>query len=341
MATLALYTPPTAEDARREQDAAAKLGLDLNYLNQFTLNPNAFIEQYGQFRDPTTGVFKIEGVTPGALMQNPNYAPGVLNPDGTAIRAGTIPTATSSSGGGFAPLPNYLGGVPQGIPGLNEFFDPNFGRTETMTRANENAVAGGWGSGGFAGGQGLKLLDSERKANILAGHQILEPYLNREFQGSQNEADRQSRLNQIAAEGAQALQRLQLSEAGQGSRLSTELAARLRDQVLQGQQAMQQLTLREAGETGRQREAIGGRLAETVLGAALSPRATSGRPTAPPTPSGPLGPTYGVPSNQNLFNAPMAYNPAARGWSSAGSSSVTSLLGGSSIDQLLRKYGLL
>lgn len=337
------YEPPDAARAQRNQDTAAKLGLDLSLYQLYGTNPVQFGQQYGQFRDPTTGVFTIPGVTPGALIQNPNFAPAtVLNPDGTPIRAGTSTAST-----GFSQLPAYLsgGGAPGGIPGLNEFFDPNFGRSETMTRANEAAIAGGYGSGGFAGGQALKLLDSERKSNILAGHQILEPYLERQSRASLQASENAARLNQIAAEGAQALQRLQLSEAGQGARLSAELAARLQDQVLAGQQAMQQLTLREAGETGRLNTSIQGNLAQTLLTAGLRPGTTGGGgtasgPTRYGTSTGLTGPLGVNPVNafgQVVSSGPSAFNPNARGITG---NDVLGL-GSSSIDQLLRKYNLI
>lgn len=345
--TLDTITDPISA-AQAAQDRAARMGLDLNLFNQYSINPAAFQTQYGQFQDPNTGMFKIAGVTPGALMQNPNYAgSATVNPDGTAVRAGTMTSGTSS--GGFTGLPNY------GVVGVNELFDPNFGRTETQTRAAENALMGGFSGGGFAIGQGARLLDSERKANIIAGHQILEPYLNREFQGGQNAADRASRLNEIAAQGANALQQLQLSEAGATARLSASQRGELERQILSGQQAMQQLTLREAGETGRTREQIGGRLAETVLGAALTPGRTGGtaggarlgtpgNPFTAANPSGPLGPTfYGSPSTGIAPVSPgSSYSPFTTApYRPPGGGSIGTLLGGSSIDRILARYGLL
>lgn len=246
-------------------------------------------------------------------------------------------------------------GAPGYPPGVGELFDPNFGRTETQQIAAENALMGGFAGSGFALGQGARLLDSERKANLLAGHQILEPYLDREFQSGQNAADRASRLNEIAAQGANALQQLQLSEAGATARLSASQRGELERQVLSGQQAMQQLTLREAGETGRTREQIGGRLAETVLGAALTPgRAgtpvggarpgTPGNPYTAANPSGPLGPTfYGssgtgiAPVAPGSVTSPFTITP----YRPPSGDSVSRLLGGSTIDALLRKYNLL
>lgn len=219
-----------------------------------------------------------------------------------------------------------------GIPGVNELFSPTFGYNETLMRGAENAIAGGFAGSGFGGAQTNRLLDSERKANFMLGHQILEPYLNREFQGSQAAADRASRLNEIAAQGANALQQLQLSEAGDTARLTQAEQAQLERDILQGQQAMQQLTLREAGDTSRQRIGIGGTLANTLLQGALRGGEGAGGTTRPPFT---VGATLGQPSNVNIFDAPLAYNPAARG------EGPTSSLGSSSIDQILRRYGLL
>lgn len=234
--------------------------------------------------------------------------------------------------GAVVPAPSAYAGM----PGVAELFDPNFGRAETWMRGAENAIGGGFSGSGFGGAQTMRLLDSERKANFLAGHQILEPYLNRQFQAGQNAADRAAQLNQIAAQGANALQQLQLSEAGATARLNSSQAAQLQRDVIAGQQAMQQLTLREVGETVRQRTNIGGTLANTLLQGVLSGKGVgTGESTRAPFQ---VGATFGVPSNLNLFNAPVAYNPVARGEGGSGSAVG---LGSSSIDQLLRKYGLL
>ena len=236
-------------------------------------------------------------------------------------------------------------------------FDPNFGRSEVMTQAAENAIGGGWGAGSFAANQGRRLLDSERKANFALGSQLLEPYLQREFQGAEGAADRAARLQQIAAEGAQALQRLQLSEAGATARLNTETAAALQRSVLAGEQAMQQLALREAGETGRQRTSIQASLADTLLRAGLSGAGggggggtTRGRGTgfagSPITTLGDYSSTtrgdmttdYGSGNSIVGYRPPQdVINAATRARDDSGPLA----LGSSSIDALLRKYGLL
>lgn len=258
------------------------------------------------------------------------------NADGTPAASAIAPATTS--------------GLSQSDLGnVATIFDPNFGRTETLTHAAESAVGGGWGGGGFAAGQGMKLLDSERKSNMLLGHQILEPYLQREADAQKQAEAERARLNEIAAQGAQGLQQLQLSEAGQTARLNSQQQAALKQLAVQGQQAMDQLKLRETGETARQQAAIGGNLASTLLSAAIRPGSAggaggggatriSGVGTGTP---GPLGVTYnpGVVQYGGTPNAAAreggAYNPNARGVTTP------EPLGASSIDTLLRKYGLL
>lgn len=245
-------------------------------------------------------------------------------------------------------VPATTGGLAQtDLNNVNQIWDPNFGRSETMTNAAENAAAGGWGSGGFAAGQGMKLLDSEKKANFLLGHQILEPYLAREQETNINATNNAARLQQIATEGAAALQRLQLSEAGATARLNAQEAAEAQRQIVAGQQAMQQLTTREAGETGRLRESIGGNLANTIVSGAFRGGTPAGGGTSrvagmgTGTP-GALGVTYnpgviqygGTPNEAPREGG--AYNPNARGVTTP-----ESPLGATSIDSILRKYGLL
>lgn len=293
--------------------------------------------------DPATGM--PSGFVPHPDMFDPNdLTPHFSIQEMTGGRPGIMPGAPIIPG--MPGLPAY-----PGIVGVNELFSPTFGRNETITRGAENAVGGGFAGSGFGGAQTNRLLDSERKENFLLGHQILEPYLNREFEAGQGAANRQGRLNEIAAEGANALQRLQLSEAGQGARLSTELEARLRQQVLEGEQAIQRLTLQEAGESSRQRTGIGGTLANTLLQGLLSGKGGGSEgPTRYGTGnlSGPIGSTfYGSPgTGLGAVQPGSSFSPlTSRTPTSTGSSSVPGVgsfgLGSSSVDSLLRKYGLL
>lgn len=240
---------------------------------------------------------------------------------------------------------------------IAQLFDPRFGRDETINRGAENQIAGGWGEGGFGLNQTNRLLDSERKANFELGAKLLEPYLGREHESSINATNNAARLQQIAAEGAQALQRLQLSEAGQTARLNRSEAAALERAVLAGNQALQQITLREAGETGRQRTQIQGNLANTLLGAGLS-GAGGSRGGGGGADDGRMrgaygGGTYfmGDPNLSGVGVGPL-YNSSREASSRAMQDAAEraridavnrtpTALGSSSIDALLRKYGLL
>lgn len=245
-----------------------------------------------------------------------------------------------------------LGGADLG--NVSTLFDPTFGRDTALTHAAENAVGGGWGSGGFAGGQAMNLTSDERKANMLLGHQILEPYLQREADAQKQAEAEKARLNEIAAQGAQALQQLQLSEAGQTARLNSAQQAALQQLAIQGQQAMDQLRLKETGATARQQAEIGGNLADTLLKGALNRSggaggvASGGSSARIPgmgtgTP-GPMGVTWnrgvvqygGTPDVVTAPNPNAAYNPNARGVTQP-----EGVLGATSVDSILRKYGLL
>lgn len=103
------YNPAQAD--QQKQLLAASLGLDLNLLQQFSQNPNAFKQQYGQYFDPKTNKFTIPDVTPGALIGAPQ------GPNGTVLAAGSTPTnpldlkgVTSSAvqPGSVTFLPPYL-----------------------------------------------------------------------------------------------------------------------------------------------------------------------------------------------------------------------------------------
>lgn len=164
-------------------------------------------------------------------------------------------------------LPNYdLNGAPaQDINNANFLLNPTFDASETKRNAAQAAVGGGFQGGSFAQGQGVKLLDSERIARMKLGHDILDPYLNRESNQAISESANQAAWNRTVQEGAQAMQRLQLSEAGLGARLTQEEHARLTELAQQGQQAMQLASLNNAAELGRTNAQIGGNLANTYI----------------------------------------------------------------------------
>lgn len=80
------YTPPDAARSRQQQLSAARMGLDLNLYTQYALNPGKFQEQYGQYQNSNTGVFKIPDVTPGALISQGGPSKG---PGGYTLAAGS------------------------------------------------------------------------------------------------------------------------------------------------------------------------------------------------------------------------------------------------------------
>lgn len=164
-------------------------------------------------------------------------------------------------------LPQYYGsGQTQDRANINTLLSGQFNPTETLTNAAELNVAAGVPGSNFGMGTATKLLESEKLARQQLGHQMLQPYLNRDFEASQAAANREGQLQAIAAEGASALQRLQLQEAGASARQTSEQNTALQRQVIAGQQAMEQLRAGQAGDIARTREQIAGNLASTKLG---------------------------------------------------------------------------
>ncbi len=166
-----------------------------------------------------------------------------------------IVTVGTSSGGGEG----------QDRANINYLLNPYYDTSEARMNAAAQNLGQGVAGSGFASGTTNRLLESEKVQRFQLGHQMLEPYLQRSFQAQQSAADRAARLNEIAAQGAQALQQLQLSEAGQTARLTQAERAELEQQILKGQQAMQQAQLAQAGETSRTRLGIGGNILNTLL----------------------------------------------------------------------------
>lgn len=245
-------------------------------------------------------------------------------------------------------LPNYFpapsGGATADRKNIDFLLNPNFNTFETDTNAAEKAVGGGYSGSQWAGNVRSNMLDSERIKRFQLGHQMLEPYLQREFQAGEGAADRASALQRAIMEGNQAMERLTLSEAGQTARLSQEERAHMEQLAEQGRQAMQQLTLREAGDTSRQQTEIGGRLANTLLSGALSGGASLGGSRGPSQTTfaaggGSLSPGDNWANHSNIFAAPgspitggmVGVNPTSPGYRSIGSNS---------IDRILRQYGL-
>lgn len=234
-------------------------------------------------------------------------------------------------------LPNYIGGPGQDRSNIDFLLNPNFNTFETDTRAAEKAVGAGQSGSNWAGNVRSNMLDSERIKRFQLGHEMLQPYLQRDFQASESAAGRAADLQRSIMEGNQAMERLQLSEAGQTARLSQEERARLEQLAEQGRQSMQQLLLREAGESGRQREAIGGQLANTLLSNALRPpgssstRTTSGGSRSP-------SPSYRWQTDPDSGQVVGGVAPPPSYYENMGGSSSA---GSTSVDRILRRYGLL
>lgn len=159
---------------------------------------------------------------------------------------------------------------------IDFLLNPNFDQTETRMNAAEANLGSGLAGSGFAQGTTNRMLDSERIARLKLGHEILDPYLNREAAQKLQSQQEQARLNEIAAQGALALQQLQLQEAGLASRQSASERARLEQIAAEGNQAMQRLQLSEAGEAARQKVGIGGNIITTLLGRSDLGRSGSG-----------------------------------------------------------------
>ena len=82
------YQAPSLVETQQKQLLAARMGLDLAGYQQYALNPARFMQQYGQYMDPATGVFKIPNVTPGALASSGG---ATLGPNGMVLAAGSTP----------------------------------------------------------------------------------------------------------------------------------------------------------------------------------------------------------------------------------------------------------
>lgn len=159
------------------------------------------------------------------------------------------------------------------------FGTPNFNETDTL--AAERAVASGTTGSGFAANNQLRLRDSERINRYQIGHQMLDPYLQREQQSSLQGADNAARLQQIAAQGEEARKQLELQQSGQMALQSAEARARLEQIAAQGAQAMEQLKLSELGDTNRVNINNAGALERTVVGGAFDLASRYGAGGAP------------------------------------------------------------
>ena len=236
-------------------------------------------------------------------------------------QANLYPLGNNATGG--------AGGAGQDQMNIDYLLNPYTALPETQMRAAEANLGAGTSGSGFASGTTNRLLDSERIARMQLGHQLLEPYLQRDFQAQQAAADRLARLQEIQAQGAQALQQLQLSEAGQTARLTQEEQSQLQRQVLAGQQAVQQIRIQQAGETGRLGQSIRGNILNTLIGAAIQ------RPTST-TAAGYVTPRYV--SDFDWASQTSTLRPAAT--TPPRTTTTTGGIGLNTIDTILRRYGL-
>lgn len=246
--------------------------------------------------------------------------------------------------------PQYLSPEQQDRANIGYILNPNFDNSEALMRAAEQNAGQGVSGSGFGSGTTARLLESEKLARFKLGHEMLEPYQERAATASNLATTNAARLNEIAAQGAQAMAQLQLSEAGQTARLNSEQAARLQQIALAGQQAMAELRLRESGENGRlernigaqenlARLNIGGNILQTLIQA--STRGTGGGGgSAGAVPPYAGGTTTFDWASQTHDVAPRSYVPP----SPPGPSFMGFIPGsgnfGSSIDRILRQYGI-
>ena len=174
----------------------------------------------GSVRDPLgTGLQEVPGTTSGT---------GQPPMDGSGVRG--VPSLP-----GYAANPNGLVGQDQ--RNIEWLLNPSFDTREVFQRSAERGVGSGTGGSGFGLSNKALMLDSEKIARAKLGHELLDPYLNRESSEKINAANNVNRLQAIAAEGASAMERLRLSEAGLSERLTSQQKADLEMQVLRGQQA--------------------------------------------------------------------------------------------------------
>ena len=259
-----------------------------------------------------------------------------------------MPTASESfSNIGFYPAgtgkpptgPVASGGATQDRANIDYLLNPYTSLDETRQNAAEANLGAGVSGSGFASGTTNRLLDSERIARMKLGHELLEPYLQRDFQAQQGAADRAARLNEIAAQGAQALQQLQLSEAGQSARLSQEEKARMEQLITQGNQAMAQLQLQEAGQSARLNTSIRGNILGNLIQASLSQK-----PTTSPLVNDPYRGATGVFPADSLGNPIISGSAIAAARNASAPRSGAGTIGGigiGTIDNILRKYNLI
>lgn len=148
-------------------------------------------------------------------------------------------------------LPTYTNPIAeQDQTNIRWLLNPNPNFNEVDSRAAEMGLGQG---GGFQGNNRMRLRDSELINRFTTGHQMLQPYLQREHATQSQTQGERAQLEQIAATGAQAMERLRLQESGMTARQSQAERAALQRAALEGQQAMERLSFSEGSASDRQR----------------------------------------------------------------------------------------
>lgn len=163
-------------------------------------------------------------------------------------------------------LPTYTNPIAeQDQTNIRWLLNPNPNFNEVDSRAAEMGLGQG---GGFQGNNRMRLRDSELINRFTTGHQMLQPYLQREHATQSQTQGERAQLEQIAATGAQAMERLRLQESGMTARQSQAERAALERAALEGQQAMERLSFSEGSAGERQRAELDNMLERFYAGEA-------------------------------------------------------------------------
>lgn len=230
--------------------------------------------------------------------------------------------------------------------------NPNPSFQEVDNVAAESAVAGGVPGSGFARNNQLRLRDSERINRFQIGNSMLAPYLQREQQTQSQSQSEGARLREIAAQGEQAMQQLQLEQEGRLTLQSAADRAALERLAAEGAQAMERLRVSEMGDTGRLTQQIGAerglaelnnaaRLEQTALGGAFDLASGAQQIDARKNPNG-INPKYQGQAFRYQTNPTGTVitggTPPPADYYQNGGSAPT--VGMQTVDSILRKYGL-
>lgn len=149
---------------------------------------------------------------------------------------------------------------------IRYLLNPSPSTSEVDTRAAEMAVGSGARGGTRDAARQWKLRDSELINRFQIGNQMLQPYQEREQRATLQTQGEQAQLNNIAAQGREAMRQLQLQEQGLAARQSSSERAALERAVLEGNQAMERLQLSESGTNTRQQAELDARMEQLYFG---------------------------------------------------------------------------